>query len=342
MHTLENLTEFALTCLPSMSLDGQALAVLIVAGTYALPAPGASKAHAILLDDQPEVPLAPTHHGVPGSSSLIWEGQAIPGRPGTDIYVDALAWAPRGRPATSTTVALRLGPVSRDAIVFGDRHWRVAGLASAPEPFVSLPLIYERCFGGFIEGARGATAAAAEHNPIGRGLYESMAAARSMPLPNIESPDALVSSPSDRPAPRGFGPVMAGWMPRRALAGTYDARWVKQRAPLWPEDIDPVFFVAAAPGLHVAACLQGGETLVLHGMHPDGDILCELPRERLVAKFMLSDRRPRVVPVLDAIMISARTMTFTLIWRASLPTIPSFFELEAAVVRHLETWEPPP
>jgi hypothetical protein len=35
-------------------------------------------------------------------------------------------------------------------------------------------------------------------------------------------------------------------------------------------------------------------------------------------------------------------MTLTLIWRASLATIPSFFELEAAVVRHLETWEAPP
>jgi hypothetical protein len=43
MHTLENLTEFALTCLPLMSFNGQDLAVLIVAGTYVLPAPGAGK-----------------------------------------------------------------------------------------------------------------------------------------------------------------------------------------------------------------------------------------------------------------------------------------------------------
>src|SRR5690606_7313522 len=124
--------------------------------------------------------------------------------------------------------------------------------------------------------------------------------------------------------------------------GTYSEQWVKQRAPLWPADVDPRFFLAAAPGLRAPAYLQGGETLVIHGMHPDGDIACELPRERLVAKFVLSDRSTRVVPVLDAVMVAPRAMTLTLIWRASLPTIPSCFELEAAVVRHLETWEAPP
>lgn len=342
MHTLENLTDFAVACRPSMSLDGRPLAVLVVAGTYTLPAPGTGITTPILLDEQPDVPLAPTHHGAPGHSSMIWEGQAIPGRPGTDIYVDGLAWAPRGRPVTSTTAAIRVGQVSREALVFGDRHWRFGGLMSAPEPFVSMPLVYERCFGGFIEGARGTMAAAADRNPIGRGLYESLAAARSMPLPNIENLQALVSSPFDRPPPQGFGPIMPGWMPRRALAGTYDARWVKQRAPLWPDDVDPRFFLAAAPGLRAVAQLQGGETLVIHGMHPDGDIVCALPRERLIVKFELSDQCTRVVPVIDAIMVAPRTMTLTLIWRASVPTIPSFFELDAAVVRQLETWEAPP
>jgi len=135
MQAPENLTDFAVACLPTMSLDARPLAVLIIAGTYALPPPGARDTAPTLLDDQPEVPLAPTHHGDPSRSSLIWEGQAIPGRPSTDIYVDAQAWTPGGRPASSTMVGIRVGQTTHSALVFGDRRWRVGGLASRPEEF---------------------------------------------------------------------------------------------------------------------------------------------------------------------------------------------------------------
>jgi len=343
MQDPENLTRFAVACLPSMNLVDVELAVVIVAATYALPAPAYSTSlPPTPLDHQPPVPPADSFHGDPGRSSPIWEGQAVPGRPGTDVYVTGHAWTPNGRPLTASEAAVRVGPLQRHALVFGDRRWRTGmgvGVATQPEPFVRMPLVYERCFGGFIDGATGPSADAVERNPVGCGLYPSVAEAHDQPLANIEDPRAQVSSPRDRPLPQGFGPIARGWMPRRAFAGTYSQDWIEQRAPLWPADADPRLFTAASPGLQASGYLQGGEPIVLHGLHPDGAIACPLPRERLVAKFMFEDRTERVALELDAIMIDGDALTLTMVWRASVPTTPSFLALAGVVVRSLEAWE---
>lgn len=343
MAELVNLTPFAATCLPSMSRDDEQLTLLVVSGRFVLPPAGVRTVAAPALAlEQGEVPLADEHTAVPEASSLRREGQAVYTRPGTDVYLVGHAWAPGGRPATRSVVALGVGPCQKGAVVFGDRVWSQGMTVGPgrPQPFTKLPLLYERCFGGAIERATGALALASEHNPVGRGLFANERDAVGQLMPNFEDPTALLDSPSQRPRPCGFGPVARHWRPRRDFAGTYDQLWMDSRLPLWPKDMDERFFLAAAPGLQARPHLRGGEAVRVVGMHPDGDFVLALPRLRLRARFEQGKGSVRRPLVLDAVEIDTDAGTLTMTWRASLVSDP--LAVSAVVVRTLDDWEAEP
>jgi hypothetical protein len=61
------------------------------------------------------------------------------------------AYAPRARAVAALTVALTVGKVRREIIVFGDRSWAPnRKAASQPTPFTRMPLTYSRAFGGTV------------------------------------------------------------------------------------------------------------------------------------------------------------------------------------------------
>lgn len=269
-------------------------------------------------------------------------------RPGTDIYLTGHAYTPRGRRKIATMVEVRVGPCRKRVAVIGDRYWTRNGSGerfSAAEPFESMPLLYERAFGGTAEPSKGRPAQWEPRNPVGRGFYASKAEAIDKPLPNLEDPDDLVTTFRSRPAPCGLGPVARNWQPRLAHAGTYDEAWVSERAPLWPVDFDERFFCAASPGLTSAKHLSGGELALLSGVSPDGDYALTLPRVRLQAKARFRQREERRLMVLDAIHFEpdrGDRGSFTMIWRTSFGVVRDLLEHESTLVRELDPWEDAP
>ncbi|MFO7563124.1 MAG: DUF2169 domain-containing protein [Enhygromyxa sp.] len=343
MPYIHNLTPFSAAALPSVSFDDQQLIVVVVAGRFSMPMPfQSSSTESSIAHEQAPVPLADEYRGDPGASSLLLEGQSTHVRLGTDIYLEGRAWAPLGRPCTSSMVGLSVGQCRRTAVVFGDRVWRdgmLGATASSPRPFTSMPLTYERCFGGSPPDASGAVALASEHNPVGRGLFARRRDAIGGLLPNIEDPNAPIASISDRPRPIGFGPVARHWRPRRDYGGTYDDLWQQSRAPLWPKDVDPRVMNAAAPGLVACPWLVGGEPVRLVGLHPDGPIEFSLPTVFLQAKFESRRRLERYRMRLDGLRLEPDDGSFTLYWRAAAVADPDLFELQSIIVRQLSRWE---
>ena len=108
--------------------------------------------------------------------------------------------------------------------VIGDRSWSSLGVLSVPKPFTSMPLSYERSFGG----------PGIDANPLGS------------PVPNIEDPRELITSPRSKPKPAGAFPIPPEWKSRQQRAGRYDKKWLATRWPYFPEDFDGSFFNAAA------------------------------------------------------------------------------------------------
>ncbi|MCA9621988.1 MAG: DUF2169 domain-containing protein [Myxococcales bacterium] len=181
-----------------------------------------------------------------------------------EVLVDGDAFAPGG-PATACKVQLTLGKVDKTLYVVGDRRWK-RGVATDPEPFERMTVSWARAFGG--EGY--------EKNPRGRGMKEITdpeTGATFHPLPNVELPNKLVASPSDRPEPAGLSGYELPWPQRRQYQGTYDKKWEEQRMPGFPEDFDWRFFNVAPPDQRLGEDLTPGAPFRIENMHADKRVL---------------------------------------------------------------------
>ncbi|MGC9982049.1 MAG: DUF2169 domain-containing protein [Polyangia bacterium] len=140
-----------------------------------------------------------------------------------EVIVLGHAYASRERPVSTLTVALTVGKVRRELLVFGNRCWAVdRKIASRPEPFTKMPLTYSRAFGGTVpinldrESVFDLSDTCNKHGlgfdaeRMARELGDLLKAPRGYPLlpagyvrrlPNLEDPRALITRWEDAPLP---------------------------------------------------------------------------------------------------------------------------------------------
>ena len=213
-----------------------------------------------------------------------FESDLAPFKPRADVVLVGKAHAPYGRPAAQADVTLRVGGLTKTIRVFGDRKWQMSTRAALtatmtpPEPFTTMDLVYERAFGGIDAAA----ALYCAENLVGTGFVGklTLASAHDKRLPNLEDPKNLIRAWNTRPRPVGFGFYGRGWAPRLALAGTYDERYRKERAPAPPEDFSHAVFNGAHPDLQVEGYLKGDEDVELVNLSPEGKMTFRLPGVR--------------------------------------------------------------
>jgi hypothetical protein len=240
------------------------------------------------------------------------------GKPFTDVILMGQAWSPGGRVA-ETSMMVSVANRSKTVKVFGDRTWTATGGFTSPAPFESIPLVYERAFGGH-HRLSDQVLLAEERNPVGvgfvgkRAVYEMIG----QMLPNFEDPRALISRLGDTPPPACFGFVAPSWLPRRRYAGTYDKAWQKQRAPYLPLDFDPRFFSAACPELTFDRYLQGGEPVQVLGACKQGALRFDLPRCRVKAMVKIAGSEESPPFNLETVLIEPDENRLSLSWRAQL------------------------
>jgi hypothetical protein len=299
-------------------LDKNGVQVWVVAikATYAFDDAGKVK----LAEEQEAVCLAPEHFGEPGKSSLRREGELVVEHPGTDIAVNAAAYAPGNRPAASVNVAVDVAGLRKALTVFGDRVWTVSGLGAyktTPRPFGRMPIVYERAFGGLL--GEGATSAGEPRNPVGVGFALDKAQLHQQPLPNVEELTGHIESWKDRPAPAGLGVIASDWSPRREFAGTFDESWKRTRAPFWPSDHNPLFHRSAPAGLWSQQPLRGGERVAMVGLTPSGRLEFRIPHEAFLVETRLGGRRfTQPPPQLDRVIIDVDERRLVQVWVARL------------------------
>lgn len=193
-----------------------------------------------------------------------------------EVLVRGYAY-PAGGPNVGCTARLIVGPnhpgenppeeaplIDKSLRIAGDRRWEFLGMTK-PEPFERMPLQWNRAFGGPGFAA----------NPAGRGIASTTIAEGSssggkvaIQLPNVEHPDRLVVSKSDRPAPASFGPIDPSWPPRVGRMGTHDQLWRERDYPGMPVDHDLHAFQTAQEDQWIEGFLEGGERVVVEHMHP--------------------------------------------------------------------------
>jgi uncharacterized protein YjbI with pentapeptide repeats len=193
---------------------------------------------------------------VEGTGGVFDEG--LP-KPQGEVLCFGPCFAPHQQPTIATHARIAIGPVDKAIVVVGDRYWE--GMhCSAPVPFLSMPLGWDRAWGG--KGH--------PQNPVGRGrspvVGEDQVAR--IPLPNLEHPRHRIESRADRPPPIAFGPLDAAWPVRTARAGSYGPGYLENHFPGFPPDVHPEYFQMAAPDQRLPGFFLGTEEYVVENLHP--------------------------------------------------------------------------
>lgn len=308
MLQLENLTPFAAST--AIFPNAQAIDTLyiVVKASFCI------NGQLSLADEQIAPNAADVYWGEPGNSSLRYASDFLTQKISSDIFIEGAAITPDSVERTQLDVAITVGELNHQIRVFGDREWRNGGI-SAPQPFASTPLVFENAFGGSqqVEDQHFVDA----RNPVGKGFCVNGKPVEGLPLPNLELPQQLIESPRDLPPPVACGPVAPGWEPRASLAGSYDLRWQKKRAPFLPLDYQAGFANAAPFGLLYPGFLKGGEAISMEGMHLSGTLRARVPQVSLSAAILLSREEHQQPFQLETLTITPNDLRLSVVWKAA-------------------------
>lgn len=322
MLQLANDTPFVAALAPLADEDGVDALFVCVKATFTF------RPRLAIATSQLAIARTDLHLGEPGKSSLQEAGEHHLGKAGTDVVMHGCAHTEGGRAVATSAVSVSVAERGMHVAVHGDRQWRTFDRVGPAQPFVEMPLIYERALGGLHDTSDPTARELAAFNPVGVGLDRRTGAV----VPNLEDPRTPIEGGGGRPRAACFGPIAPGWQPRARHAGTYDAAWVRRRSPLLPHDFDRRFFNVAAPELTFDRFLVGGEPVNIVGASRGGPIhfllpLCELAIEGCVAGGW------RSAPAqLETVMLWPDDDTVSLTWRAKLPADRSLLQIEQVSV----------
>jgi hypothetical protein len=322
---LDNRTPFSCAHPPMLAPNGANILRFVVRATYDIGPKGLG-----LSKRQAPIRFEDVYWGETGKSSLRYESDVSLEKPFVDLIVNGKAYAPHGRPATQAAVGILFQDrFVRQLRVTGDRRWHYGLLGwgmTDPEPFVSLPVTYDRAFGG-ADGL-----GSESRNRVGMGYLSKVGAQlEGMPVPNVEFPEQSIKSPSDRPRPAGIGILSRDWRDRIKYAGTYDDKWLESRFPLLPADFD-LRFNQSAPEDQWLHGVRGGETIKVIGMTPDGVLSFSIPRGSMRLGLHYRRRSSEAVMPLDTILVDCERRQVELTWRATADIHGDPFDLRTMIV----------
>jgi hypothetical protein len=316
---LSNRTPFAAARVVLQDPDGRDLLVVIVKATFGVQ----DLQPCVIADEQVPVRFVDEYYGEPDESSVQYESDLAPLKLNTDVVMLGHAYSQGGR-GRQVDVTLRVGSRGKTCRVIGDRFWRRTfgrTRPSSPEPFERIPLVYERSFGGEdMTPEKDAYREEERRNYRGCGLVAKRSKKKlsDVALPNIEDPAFPVQRRRDRPCPAGFGFISRHWEPRRRLAGTYDARWERERMPILPLDFDPRYHNAAHPDLVMPGHLQGREPVEVINASPNGVLRFELPNIcPRIECYTVGHERIDVEARFDTLIVEPDVERIQLVWRGS-------------------------
>jgi hypothetical protein len=349
---LDNRTPFAATHMLTPDGQGGEVVLLVVKAAFEIAEDGG----VTLAQEPAKIRLCDEYVGDPKLGIPLADTDLSLYKPCVDVLlVGAQAYAPRGRPIDKLFVELHVGhpdgvqssEAAHDASqaqlikslqVTGDRVW-IDDRAGDPLPFVTMPLGWERAYGGTVRSRDGDAKSELdldERNPLGIGW----AGARSCDpavlseLPNIEDPGSNMVRRKSDCVPAGFGVVSRAWLPRRALAGTFDIGWERRRWPLLPHDYDPACNQSAAADQQLDQFV-GGEPVRLVNLTPAGEWLFRLPHLDLPVHLIREGRLERVALRVDTIEIEPERRQLSLTGRVAVPVERTRAPLEELVIGHV-------
>ena len=132
MWTLDNQTPFEAERTWVRDKDGVHHWIVVVKATYDISEDGTLN----LSDEQVEPLHAPEYNGADGESSLRYDADLIGMKPGTDVYLNGIAYAPNDEPTSVVKVSFQIDQIRKDLLVYGNKTWQpsLTGAVKPPSP----------------------------------------------------------------------------------------------------------------------------------------------------------------------------------------------------------------
>jgi hypothetical protein len=341
---LTNATRMSAGYTMGIEPSGRELLVVVVKGTFRIPA--LSGERLVLHEEQLPLIMSDEFYGEPGRSAPKYEIDFSPRKLRCDVLLNGTAYAPDGNPTSRLTVGLQVGAWSKSFSVVGDRAWYVAGgaRATAAAPFVTMPITYDRAFGGTDTWHEDpAQHAAFMENPSGRGFHRHINAEwlQGSPLPNTEALGVTVDRPDGPYRPMSFGPIGRHWVPRSRHAGTYDEQWLENVCPFLPADFSDEYYQAAPLDQQIPKA-SGDQRVTLHNLTATGHHEFVLPQfQAPITIFPKDGEREDLVGSADTILIEPDQDRVTVTWRVTRPLRKSIHEVAEVLVgrKGTEWWQ---
>ncbi|SAL29064.1 pentapeptide repeat-containing protein [Caballeronia terrestris] len=331
MWQIKNRTPFAAAQSWIRDMQGAETWLVVVKATFDIRDDGSTH----IAPQQPGAMRTPSYRGAPGRSSIVCDNDFVLTKRNTDVVVNGTAWAAGGRPTQRLDVAMRIGSARKVLRVTGDRVWLGDGVTvSDPKPFMTMPLVYERAFGGIDSASPHPERDWYWPNPTGTGFAVSRNHLRQKPLPNIEYPGELITQWDARPRPAGFGVIAPNWSGRARFAGTYDDKWIVQRQPLLPDDFDERYYQSVPEDQQSAGFLRGGEPVTLVNLSRVGRLNFMLPTMDLVFETRFKDGTYQEHERIDlhTVLLEPDYPRVSLIWQSAMECHAKVYKLDRTVI----------
>lgn len=324
MYQLDNPTVWSAGLYPGWNSQGQRQFTFVLKAGFTLAADGrlAPLPH-------PTIEEADRYRGDPKRSSLEAACEIVPFKKGGELLLSGTAYPPqKGSTVTEVEVGIRLSDGrtwTKTLRVFGQRCWTTKLLMTipgSPAPLDPTPLTYENAYGGFDqrnpEDFYGA-------NPAGKGYSQRGLWIKDLELPQIEIGPRFISSPMQRPAPAGFGPISPLWEPRLKVFAGLDLRPTEDGGCPWGEaGVPPNLHNTAPTDQRFEKPFAGGETLTLRGFIPESpkDMAVQIPKLRPDVSLVIGNQMTgKIDTSLDTIVVDTDRKHLGLIFRGTLPWV---------------------
>lgn len=272
-----------------------------------------------------------------------------------EVILLGRAHAPHGQPVEQMMVTLAVGEERRWLTVFGNRVWvgeeREAAI-SAAEPFVTMPLTWQRAFGGkqgVLVDQESPIDVIDPTNPDGKG-FDHIGQARQTAelfrppppypqfdpvreLPNLEDPHHPIERWEDAPLP-------ACWAAARLDSAIVVERLRRAREARPDEPVtigSPEFMHRAHPDWVIGLPPEGAP-VEMDGLLPTGPVRFRLPSLRVVLDARIGDEESRLELVPRALVLLPEEHRFYIVYRQFMTYLYDEDESRAVRVRLEQGW----
>ena len=291
------------------------------------------------LADEQKMPQKEDEHYTddPATSSIKLASDMHIGKASTDIIMNGHACSPTEKEVRQMNVSISVGSVTKTVRIFGDRIWNNGNIGPI-KPFKTMPLVYEKAFGG-VHQKDGHIIAGEDRNPVGCGFFGKRKTSEfnGQSLPNLEDPAKLLQYTGDIVSPAGFGFISPNWHPRVSFAGTYNEVWQRKQAPYLPKDFDLRFFNMAHPDLIYPGYLLGGEPVKISGVRAEGDLQFNLPTIALTADVFIKSRAEHPMFTLETLLLEPDQLNLSMTWKAALKCDKEALKIKEVVINLART-----